>query len=98
MFFRNDSSPISSYTADIMSGLMIIFLFISVSYMLEIKQEKQNIENIAKQFETTKYSMFYDLQKEFNEDLKYWNAEIDKETLSVRFNEPEIFFKVGESV
>lgn len=97
MFFRNDSSPISSYTADIMSGLMIIFLFISISYMLEIKQEKQNIENIAKQFETTKYSMFYDLQKEFNEDLKYWNAEIDKETLSVRFNEPEIFFKVGQS-
>lgn len=90
---------------------MIIFLFISISYMREVgeekvnaikqkniaEQEKQNIENIARQFEITKYSIFYDLQKEFEEDLKQWNAEIDKDTLSVRFNEPDVFFKVGEA-
>lgn len=104
MFKKDYSSAISSYTADMMSGLMIIFLFISISYMIEIGnektkavQEKQHIENIAKQFEVTKYSIYYDLNKEFANNLKQWNAEIDKDTLSVTFNEPDIFFKAGES-
>lgn len=111
MFKKDYSSSISSYTADIMSGLMIIFLFISVSYMLEVgaekvnaikeknraEQEKENMRNIAKQFEDIKYSIFYDLSKEFKDDLKQWNAGIDKETLSITFNEPDVFFNRGES-
>lgn len=111
MFKRNYSSSISSYTADIMSGLMIIFLFISVSYMLEVgvekviavqeknkaEKERENIKNIAKQFEDIKYSIFYDLANEFEDDLKQWNAGIDKETLSITFNEPDVFFNRGES-
>ena len=97
---------------------MIIFLFISVSYMLEVgvekvkaihekniaeqersraEQEKENMKNIAKQFENIKYSIFYDLTNEFQDDLKQWNAGIDKETLSITFNEPDIFFNRGES-
>lgn len=85
-------------------------MFISVSYMLEVFQERNNaieqknraerekqyVKNIAKQFEDTKYSIYEDLNKEFKNDLKAWNAEIDKETLSVRFKDPDIFFAVGE--
>lgn len=90
---------------------MIIFLFISVSYMLEVgvekviavqeknkaEKERENIKNIAKQFEDIKYSIFYDLANEFEDDLKQWNAGIDKETLSITFNEPDVFFNRGES-
>ena len=109
--FKKEVSSISSYTADIMSGLMIIFLFISVSYMIEVgkekqiavkqkniaEQEKQNIKNIAKQFKEIKYSIYDDLNQEFKKDLKRWNAEIDKETLSIKFKEPDVFFKVGKA-
>ena len=37
------------------------------------------------------------LSKEFNEDLKKWNAEIDKTSLSVRFKAPEILFNMGSA-
>ena len=36
-----------------------------------------------------------DLSNEFDEDLKKWNAEIDKTNLSVRFKSPEILFDMG---
>mgnify|MGYP000975746594 FL=1 len=87
----------SPRVADLMSALTMIFLFISVTYMLQVNKQKEHIEVIAKDFKNTKQAIYKDLNKEFDEDLKKWNAYIDKDTLSITFREPDVFFDVGSS-
>ena len=87
----------SPRVADLMSALTMIFLFISVTYMLQVNKQKEHIEVIAKDFKNTKQAIYKDLNKEFDEDLKKWNAYIDKDTLSITFKEPDVFFDVGSS-
>ena len=87
----------SPRVADLMSALTLIFLFISVVYMLQVNKEKERIEMIAKDFKNTKYEIYTDLNEEFKDDLKKWNAYIDRDTLSITFKEPDVFFDVGSS-
>ena len=83
--------------SDLMAGLMMIFMFIAISFMMEVNKEKNKIEDIAKEYKATKVDLYNDLAKEFNRDLEKWDAYIDEDTLSVNFNEPDIFFKQGSS-
>lgn len=73
--------------SDLMSGLMVIFLFISVAY----------ITNIAFTYERLQESLYEDLQEEFEDDLDEWGATIDRQKLSVRFQEPDVLFDTGEA-
>ena len=83
--------------SDLMSGLMIIFMFIAISFMLKVNDEKVKIQSIAKEYVELKSEIYQELAEEFVNDLDKWNAHIDEETLSVNFNEPDIFFKQGSS-
>lgn len=83
--------------SDLMSVLMIIFLFISVSYMLKVSVEKQRIEKIAVTYENLQQDLFQEMTKEFEKDLSEWDATIDAATLSIRFENPEILFGTGSS-
>jgi len=83
--------------SDLMAGLMMIFMLIAISFMVKVEKNKDKIENIAKQYRETKIEIYNDLTKEFSKDLKKWNAYIDADTLSVKFNEPDIFFNQGSS-
>lgn len=87
----NEWGPI----ADLMSGLMIVFLFISVSYMLSVKNEKDKIKEIAIEYNRLQTDLYNDLKNEFENDLEKWGAVLDKRTLSVRFEEPDILFDAG---
>ncbi|MCL1946415.1 MAG: OmpA family protein [Chitinivibrionia bacterium] len=93
-------APIS----DIMSALMIVFLFISVSYMINVKKDKDEIEKIKDQIEEIavtyqrkQIDLYNDLKNEFADDLEKWGAEIDSQKLSFRFKEPEVLFDAGSS-
>lgn len=86
------NNKIMSHIADLMSALMIIFLFISISY---ISKEKKDMEKVAKQFKETKYTIYKELSEEFKDELNAWNAVIEKETLTIRFKEPDVFFEIG---
>lgn len=83
--------------ADMMSGLMVIFLFLAIAYMKDVVQEKYKIEQVAVLWNITQESLYDDLSTEFKNDLPRWQAEIDKESLSVRFKEPSVFFVAGSS-
>ena len=93
--------------SDMMAGLMVIFLFIAISYMLfiskkmeEIAKEKEKIEQIAVTYDKLQKNLYNDLEKEFRKDLKKWNAVLDKDdkdTLSIRFKEPEVLFARGRA-
>jgi len=89
----NEWGPI----ADLMSGLMIVFLFISVLYMLNVKGEKDRIEEVAVTYKRLQEDLYNDLTQTFENDLDKWGAIIDRQTLSVRFESPEILFGAGSS-
>lgn len=83
--------------SDMMSGLMVIFLFIAITYMMQVSQDRNQLVEIAITYEKTKTAIYEKLLIEFNDDLKKWNAELDRETLAFRFQEPDILFSVGEA-
>jgi len=83
--------------SDLMAGLMMIFMFIAISFMLEVNKTKNDIEDIAKEYLQVKTEIYQELSDEFINDLDRWNAYIDRDTLSVNFREPDIFFRQGSS-
>lgn len=83
--------------SDLMSVLMMVFLFVSVTYMVKITIEKNRIESIAVTYENLQNELYLDLKKEFEKDLDTWNAVLDESTLSIRFEKPEILFEVGSA-
>lgn len=74
--------------SDIMSGLMIVFMFIAVAFMMQL-------QNKITEYTDAKNKIYSALYEEFKEDLPKWNAELDEKTLTVRFKEPDILFSVG---
>ena len=83
--------------SDLMSVLMMIFLFISIVYMRSVNLENNKITSIAQTYETIQVEITNDLKKEFTKNLQIWNAVLDSLTLSIRFENPEILFKVGSA-
>lgn len=83
--------------SDMMSALMIIFLFVSISFMLKVQQQQQQMTEIIVEYKNIKSEIYKALYEEFNEDFKFWDAIIDKKTLSIKFQEPEVLFASGSS-
>ena len=84
--------------SDMMTGLMIVFLFISVLYMLQLQQKENEIKEIAKKHENYKQLISEALIVEFKNDLEKWDAEIIKNSLIFRFKSPDIMFDPNKSV
>ena len=76
--------------SDLMAGLMIIFLFVALVYILRHQRRVDSYQEVRLQ-------IFNELQQEFETDLKRWNAEIDSGDLSIRFKDIELLFKQGKS-
>ena len=83
--------------SDMMAGLMVIFLFIAISYMLYVQVEQERIEQIAVTYEKLQADLYADLEEEFKDDLNKWNAVLKEQTLSIRFKEPEVLFEPGSA-
>lgn len=82
---------------DLMAGLMIVFLFISVVLMRSALIERDKIKEIASAYQENKIQIYNSLTKEFKPDLARWDAEINKKDLSFNFNSPQILFEIGKS-
>ena len=104
-FKRKDknSDNVWSSISDLMSGLMIVFLFTSVIFMSKvidentnIKKQQQTVENIVTTYEESKENIYEDLYNEFKGDMNTWKMEIENDG-TIRFKEPEVFFDMGES-
>lgn len=83
--------------SDLMSVLMMIFLFIAVSYMHNVQQNQLNIKKVAVAYQELQTDLYMDLWQEFKNDLPNWKAVIEKDTLTIRFEEPEVLFSIGSS-
>ena len=95
--------------SDMMTGLMMVFLFLSVLYMNQIQKEgekkiketkksTEKIKKITKEYKNYKGLILNKLKQEFKKDLKKWNAEIIDESMVIRFLSPDIMFNPMESV
>ena len=84
--------------SDIMSGLMIVFMFIAVTFMMEVQNEQRQKNEMIYNYAVVKREIYEALFQEFKDDLSKWNAEIDEQTLTLRFKEPDILFGVGSDL
>lgn len=96
--------------SDLMSGLMMVFLFISIALMHEAnkgrdaaERDKQLAEDQAKKikdivaaYRDNQTSIYMALNKEFEKDLDRWQAKIDPKDLTFTFKSPEILFPSGK--
>lgn len=76
--------------SDLMSGLMILFLFIAISLILQVRQT-------AEKYKDTQQAIYQALMQEFEKDLNQMGASIDEKTLTFIFNSPDILFETGQS-
>ncbi|ADJ62019.1 OmpA family protein [Herbaspirillum seropedicae] len=79
--------------ADLMTGLMMVFMLLTAAFMLRVEQTTTLVVN---EFEETKSDMLQALQKEFSRDLKQWNAELLGD-MTIRFNDPTVLFATGSA-
>ena len=78
--------------ADLMAGLMVIFLFVAISYIRPIENTQATIRTIVATWNDMEADIHAALRDEFRDDLERWNAELERETLTIRFNAPEVLF------
>jgi outer membrane protein OmpA-like peptidoglycan-associated protein len=90
--------------SDLMTGLMMIFLLIAISYMIKvdadtkaIKQTSARTKEIVTLYEQMKSQLYNDLRKEFEKDLPRWDAELLPDA-AIRFKAPDVLFDSGQSV
>lgn len=82
--------------ADLMTGLMFLFLLIAITYMVQVEQQAAKAKRIAVLYEQTRLDLYQDLRHLFGPDLKRWHAEL-KSDLSLRFTEPTVQFATGSA-
>lgn len=79
-----------------MSGLMLVFLFIAIGFMIEMQSQKDEMKDIAISYRDAKANLNEALHEEFEDDLKEWNADITKDN-AVVFSSPDVLFEVSSS-
>lgn len=82
--------------ADLMTGLMMVFLLIAITYMVKVEAASQHIREIAVLYERMKIELYNDLRREFEKDLPRWGVELDQNS-TIRFREPDVLFSIGSS-
>ncbi|PSV28002.1 MULTISPECIES: OmpA family protein [Photobacterium] len=93
----SDSGEHWMSVSDLMAGLMMVFLFISVALMRDAMVERDKIKEVAETYQKTQQAIYISLLDEFEQDLIKWGAEIDRDTLSVNFTAPDVLFANGKS-
>lgn len=82
--------------SDMMTGLMVIFMFIAIAYIIEVKNKQNAVENIAEGYKQSKRLMHKDLDSLISNNFKNSDVELS-EDLSVKFGNPDVLFAIGQS-
>lgn len=83
---------------DLMAGLMVIFMLISVALMNRTDIEKRSIERIAVKISEKQLEIHRALAEEFREDFKRWDIDFNEQRpLIVDFNAERYKFTKGKS-
>lgn len=80
--------------ADLMTGLMMVFLLVSIVYMVKVEADSNQMKHIATDYSALRLQLYEDLHAEFAQDLPKWGAELDRD-MTIRFKEPDVLFDTG---
>ncbi len=78
--------------SDLMSSLMMIFLFLAVMYMVQVERSRAVEAEVRVTATESRHAIYQALDHEFRSDLARWKAELVEPTLTLRFREPEVLF------
>ncbi|MBK9488796.1 MAG: hypothetical protein IPO07_08360 [Haliscomenobacter sp.] len=116
--------------SDIMSGLMMVFLFVAVLYMINVEHKQNDLDKILKetgmnadslvhfipklkranlllqnkqdsisriiaQYRDNKSAIYRQIKNQMGSDLQRWGAEVDPQTLTIRFKGAQTKFDPG---
>lgn len=76
--------------SDLMTGLMILFLFVAVAYMIQVQKN----QSVLTEYVETKQHLHDRLVNEFKGDTAKWKMVVGKD-LSMKFKEPQVLFQIG---
>lgn len=76
--------------SDLMTGLMVIFLFVAIAYMIKVQNNITTLINYVE----TKNHLYKEFVHEFEGDTAKWQMAIGKD-LSMKFNNPKVLFDTG---
>ena len=82
--------------ADLMTVLMVIFLFMSISYMATVQKREKQQNQIFKDYEESKVALYKELNEAFKNDFAKWKLKLDRD-LSIKFTDPQVLFPTGKS-
>ena len=90
--FSDNEFNIWESISDLMTGLMMIFLFICLAFLYQLEKTQDMIQ-------ATNKRIYQDLRTEFtDEEMAEWGAEFDERTLAIVFDKkPEVLFDVNQS-
>lgn len=91
---REDNAHFISLS-DMMTALMMIFLFISIAIIQQINKQQEQIKDITQTYRNEQESLLADLRKEFKDDIINWEASINDD-MSFVFSSPEVLFDSGK--
>ena len=78
--------------SDLMTGLMVIFLFVTVSYMVKVNENQQ----VLVDYMDTRQDLHEKLVNKFAGDTLRWQMSIGKD-LTLKFNNAEVLFPLGSA-
>ena len=91
MLFRKKDEGAWQSISDLMTGLMVVFLFISLGLICDV-------QNTRSEYVQTKQKIYNSLNEEFKpEELAKWGTHINPDTLTVSFSEPSVYFGENSS-
>ncbi|HCB13423.1 MAG TPA: cell envelope biogenesis protein OmpA [Gammaproteobacteria bacterium] len=82
--------------SDLMAGLMMVFLFVSIALMRDALIERDKIKEVAITYQENQVALYDALMTEFKDDLQRWDADIEQATLSFQFKSPDVLFDTGK--
>lgn len=82
--------------SDLMAGLMMVFMLISIVFMINVEQERNKVRDVAILYDHLRVQLYEDLKQEFAPDMARWGAELDKD-LTFRFNNTDVLFDKGKA-
>lgn len=99
LMFKKEESYDSHWLsiADLMAGLMMVFLFIAIALMRYALIERDKVKDVAVAYQENQVAIYDSLIDEFSNDLTRWDAKIDEQTLTFTFNSQDVLFESGSS-
>ncbi|MCX8483152.1 MAG: OmpA family protein [Crocinitomicaceae bacterium] len=82
--------------ADLMTVLMVLFLFMSISFMALVQKRQKEQNKLFKDYEESKISLYNELDSTFRKDFERWSLKLDKD-LSIKFTNPQVLFSSGSA-